>query len=109
MKPGISETSIENLKTTTTLDPFGADLRDFQTTVAIAQHNRRSHDERIEIEAAQKIIDHFNPNGVGPAGFFIFHGVYVYPEGRTAEIKAQGSEQIGKRLHGIKEGDVVGT
>ena len=84
-------------------DPFGQEIRDFVSNIA------RCHQEGVkETEASDEIIQYYNQNGLGEAKFFIFQSVCVYPMGKTAAIKAEMSEQMSKRLHGAKEGTVVG-
>lgn len=90
-------------------DPFGQEVRDFLTKIAMEQRAVADGTGDGEIEASQRILDYYNPNGLGPAGYFIFQSITVYPEGKTEEIKARGREQMGKRLHGSTEGEVVGT
>jgi len=75
----------------------------------MAQHALASGMGTGEIETSQAVIDYYNPNGTGPSGYFFYKGIAVYPHGKTEEIKLANREQIGKRLHGVKEGEVVGT
>ena len=85
------------------MDPFGQEIRDFISNVA------RCQAEGVEeTEASDEILAYYNRNGMGNSKFFIFQGIKVYPLGKTAAIKAEAAEQMGKRLHGAKEGIVVG-
>ncbi len=84
-------------------DPFSEEIRNFQATIAIAKQTGEK-----EIETSQEIIDFFNPTGLGGAKHFIFQGVIVYPIGESEQIKAAMNESIAKKLHGAKEGVLVG-
>jgi len=85
------------------MDPFSEDIRDFQSAVAIAKQTGET-----EIETSQRIIDFFNPIGLGGAKHFIYQGIIVYPQGESEAIKAEMNESIAKKLHGAKEGVFVG-
>lgn len=61
-----------------------------------------------EIEASDEIIKYYNRNGLGEAKYFIFEGIKVYPMGKTEEIQKTEAEGLAQRLHGAKEGVVVG-
>lgn len=60
------------------------------------------------MEASPEIIQYYNKKGLNGAEHFIYAGISVFPLGRTEEIKAKENEDLSKRLHGAKEGVLVG-
>lgn len=85
------------------LDPFGQDIRAFESVIGRALGSGQT-----ELEAPQEVIDYHNPNGLNGARFFIYKGIKVYPAGEMEAIKKEQSIQLGQRLHGAKEGIVLG-
>lgn len=76
----------------------------FQGRIAAAKH------QKVEsIETSQEIIDYLNPNGLNGAKYFIYQGVKVYPEGKTAEIESEEDKPIHERLHGKGSIIIEGT
>lgn len=77
------------------LDPFGGELRSFETVIARAKHQKVD-----EVEAPQSVIDHYNPNGLGGAKYFIYKGIKVCPVGEGDAIRAAEAVQMDVKLHG---------
>lgn len=93
--PGVRHSSI--------YDAVGVEIRDFQTSVAVA----KQRGERV-METTQAVIDYFNPMGLGTAKHFIYMGVMVFPSGTsTAELNEMRTSMAFK-LHGTKEAIMVG-
>lgn len=82
---------------------FGQEVREFESIIGRALGMGET-----ELEASQPIIDYYNPAGLGGTEYFIYKGIKIYPVGQIAKIKAEESVQLGQRLHGAKEGKVVG-
>lgn len=59
------------------------------------------------METSDEVIKYYNPAGLGGAKYFIFEGIKVFPLGLRDEIKGAEEEQMGRRLHGSKEGKVL--
>jgi len=111
MNPGTSETSTNEttLVTSKSLTPkeitdhFGQDIRDFISQIAVCKSQGME-----ELESSNEIIKYYNRGGLGDAKYFIFEGIKVYPLGQMETIKKEAEEQMSVRLHGHKEGRVVG-
>lgn len=85
------------------LDPLAADIRDFTAAVAVAKHKGEEN-----IETSEEVIAFFNPNGLGGAKHFIYNGIMVCPYGQTEQIRKEMNEALSAKLHGAKEGILVG-
>jgi hypothetical protein len=73
------------------------DLESMEQFVARVHISKR--DGVYGIEASKKIIDHLNPLGTGPNGYFIYYGVKVFPIGKMEEILKRESLSIDTILH----------
>jgi len=51
------------------------------------------------VETSQEIIDHYNPSGIGKAGFFLFQGIKVCPKGQREAIVEELNRQLGQINH----------
>ena len=58
------------------------------------------------IETSEEIIDHYNPDGIGQAGFFIFQGIKCAPFGKKDALVAEMSKSLGQINHGDQEAKV---
>lgn len=84
------------------LDDTKETVSQFLDKVAVAKA------EGLEsIEASPEIIAHYNRTGLNGAKYFCFGGLKVYPRGQTEEIEAEANKEIGKILHGEKEGTLL--
>lgn len=84
------------------LDPFGQEIRDFMSKIAVAKSSGQN-----EIECSPEIIKHYNPQGLGGAEYFIYQDVFVYPVGKSELIKKDMQIPLATRLHGDKAGVIL--
>lgn len=84
------------------IDPFGDELRDFETNVARALHGAaQGVTDEAMIEAPEQVIAYYNPNGLGTANYFIYRGCKVYPTGKMAETIEAETQHMQTTLHGL--------
>lgn len=60
------------------------------------------------VETTPEIINYFNRNGLGDAGYYIHEGIKVCLIGTRDKIIEKESQQMDRRLHGETEGVVEG-
>lgn len=61
------------------------------------------------VETHPKVIEHYNPRGLGKAKYFIYSNVQVCEYGQSEKIQNEMDMPIYQRLHGGEEGIVEGT
>lgn len=91
-----------------TIDPFGDDLRMFETTVARAIHSQMNGlTDEAKVEVDQSVIDYYNPHGMGGAKYFVYKGVKVYPTGEMDAIDEEESIHTNDKMHGTSGGKIL--
>ncbi len=85
-------------------------VSEFMDSIAIAKTNG---DEWVE--TSPEIIRHYNRKGMGinpltgkQNEFFLFDGIKVCPIGRIHAIEEEMDKQMNIRMHGEKEGIILG-
>lgn len=77
-------------------------MNGFLNQIAMAQYNK------VEwVETTPEVINHFNRNGVGKVGYFIFNGIKVCEVGKLQTILGEESIPLSERIHGAEEGTVI--
>lgn len=84
------------------MDEYGQEIRAF-----IADISRAHHMKQDELEVSERILEYYNPNGMGDSEYFIFQNVKVYPRGHKERIKLKEAITLEEKLHNSK-GAIVG-
>lgn len=79
------------------MDEYGLEIRAFMSEVSRAHHKGET-----EMEVSPRIIEHYNPNGLGNSEYFIYENVKVYPEGHKERIKKEEAITLEEKMHGSK-------
>ena len=82
------------------LDPFGDELRNFESQCAVAQNLMLQGQHSGKMEASEAIIAHYNPAGLGGQEYFIYKGIKIFPTGKTSMIEDQENMSMERKLHG---------